>query len=121
MIFTALKVIATLEPNPKMFPESSATNANFTKANNTQLFRSGFTSSHFQPNKLLPGGPFRPVCGVGGGGGFAIAPYAPLCLRACISTFVDQTHIQRTRPRRKRFFQNWSSSVYPTTDSLLMF
>ena len=32
-----------------------------------------FTSSHFQPNKLLPGGPFDPW----GGGGGAIAPYAP--------------------------------------------
>ena len=27
-----------------------------------------FTSSHFQPNKLLPGGPFRPVGGGRGGG-----------------------------------------------------
>ena len=41
MVFTALKVKATLEPNPKMFPESNATNANFTRANNTQLFSSG--------------------------------------------------------------------------------
>ena len=41
MVFTALKVKATLEPNPKMFPESNATNANFTKANNTQLFSGG--------------------------------------------------------------------------------
>ena len=41
MVFTALEVKATLEPNPKMFPESNATNANFTRANNTQLFSSG--------------------------------------------------------------------------------
>ena len=41
MVFTALKVKATVEPNPKMFPESNATNANFTRANNTQLFSSG--------------------------------------------------------------------------------
>ena len=41
MVFTALKVKATLEPNPKMFPESNATNANFTRANNSQLFSSG--------------------------------------------------------------------------------
>ena len=41
MVFTALKVKATLEPNPKMFPESNATNANLTRANNTQLFNSG--------------------------------------------------------------------------------
>ena len=41
MVFTALKVKATLEQNPKMFPESNATNANFTRANNTQLFSSG--------------------------------------------------------------------------------
>ena len=41
MVFSALKVKATLEPNPKMFPESNATNANFTRANNTQLFSSG--------------------------------------------------------------------------------
>ena len=27
--------------NPKMLPESNATNANFTRANNTQLFSSG--------------------------------------------------------------------------------
>ena len=40
MVFTALKVKETLEPNPKMFPESNATNANFTRANNTQLFSS---------------------------------------------------------------------------------
>ena len=38
MVFTALEVKATLEPNPKMFPES---NANFTRVNNTQLFSSG--------------------------------------------------------------------------------
>ena len=38
MVFTALEVKATLEPNPKMFPES---NANFTRVNNTQLFCSG--------------------------------------------------------------------------------
>ena len=42
MVFTALKVKATLEPNPKMFSESNDTNANFTRANNTQLFRSGY-------------------------------------------------------------------------------
>ena len=36
-----------------------------------------FKSSHFQPNKLLPGGPFRPV---GGGGGCDRTP--PPCLRA---------------------------------------
>ena len=41
MVFTVLKVKATLEPNPKIFPESNATNANFTRANNTQLFSSG--------------------------------------------------------------------------------
>ena len=41
MVFTALEVKATLEPNPKMFPESNATNANFTRVNNTQLFSSG--------------------------------------------------------------------------------
>ena len=41
MVFTALKVKATLEQNPKMFPESSATNTIFTRANNTQLFSSG--------------------------------------------------------------------------------
>ena len=41
MVFTALEVKATLEPNPKMFPESNATNANFTRANSTQLFSSG--------------------------------------------------------------------------------
>ena len=41
MVFTALKVKATLDPNPKMFPESNATNANFTRANCTQLFSSG--------------------------------------------------------------------------------
>ena len=42
MVFTALvEVKAALEPNPKMFPESNATNANFTRANNTQLFSSG--------------------------------------------------------------------------------
>ena len=41
MVFTALEVKATLEPNPKMFPESNATNANFTRAKNTQLFSSG--------------------------------------------------------------------------------
>ena len=44
MVFTASEVKATLEPNPKMFPdypESNATNANFTRANNTQLFSSG--------------------------------------------------------------------------------
>ena len=41
MVFTALKVKATLEPNPKIFPESNATNANFTRANNTRLFSSG--------------------------------------------------------------------------------
>ena len=41
MVFTALKVKATLETNPKMFPESNATNANFTRVNNTQLFGSG--------------------------------------------------------------------------------
>ena len=35
IVFTALKVKATLEP------ESNATNANFTRANNTQLFSSG--------------------------------------------------------------------------------
>ena len=40
MVFTALKVKATLEPNPKMFPESNATNASFTRVNNTQLFSS---------------------------------------------------------------------------------
>ena len=40
MVFTALKVKATLEPKPKMFQESNATNANFTRANNTQLFSS---------------------------------------------------------------------------------
>ena len=40
-VFTALQVKATLEPNPKMFPESIyATNTNFTRANNTQLFSS---------------------------------------------------------------------------------
>ena len=33
---------ATLEPNPKMFPESNATNADFTRVNNTQLFSSGW-------------------------------------------------------------------------------
>ena len=38
MVFTALQVKATLEPNPKMLPESNATNANFTRANNVQLF-----------------------------------------------------------------------------------
>ena len=42
MVFTALEVKATLEPNPKTFPESNATNANFTRANNTQLFSSGY-------------------------------------------------------------------------------
>ena len=41
MVFTALIVKATLEPNPKMLPESNDTNANFTRANNTQLFSSG--------------------------------------------------------------------------------
>ena len=41
MGFTALEVKATLEPNPKMFPEGNATNANFTRVNNTQLFSSG--------------------------------------------------------------------------------
>ena len=41
MVFTGLEVKATLEPNPKMFPESNATNANFTRANNTQSFSSG--------------------------------------------------------------------------------
>ena len=41
MVFTALEVKASLEPNPKMFPESNATNANFTRANNKQLFSSG--------------------------------------------------------------------------------
>ena len=41
MVFTALEVKATPEPNSKMFPESNATNANFTRANNTQLFSSG--------------------------------------------------------------------------------
>ena len=41
MVFTALKVKETLEPNPKMFPESNATDANFTRANNTQIFSSG--------------------------------------------------------------------------------
>ena len=41
MLFTALEVKATLEPNPKMLPESNAANANFTRANNTQLFSSG--------------------------------------------------------------------------------
>ena len=48
-----------------------------------------FTSSHFQPNKLLPGGPFRPVGGGGGGG--AIAPYPPPCLRACIKSYIAHT------------------------------
>ena len=38
MVFTVPEVKATLEPNPKMFPES---NANFTRANNTQSFSSG--------------------------------------------------------------------------------
>ena len=41
MVFTALKVKVTLEPNPQMFPESNATIANFTRANNTRLFSSG--------------------------------------------------------------------------------
>ena len=41
MVFTALKIKATLEPNPKMFLESNATNATFTRVNNTQLFSSG--------------------------------------------------------------------------------
>ena len=41
MVFTALEVKATLEPNPRMFPESNATNANITRVNNTQLFSSG--------------------------------------------------------------------------------
>ena len=41
MVFTALEVKATLEPNPKAFPESNATNANFTRVNNTQLFSGG--------------------------------------------------------------------------------
>ena len=41
VVFTALEVKATLEPNPKMLPESNATNANFTRVNNTQLFSSG--------------------------------------------------------------------------------
>ena len=40
MVFTAPKVKATLEPNPKMFPENNATNTNFTRANNAQLFSS---------------------------------------------------------------------------------
>ena len=37
MVFTALEVKATLEPNHKMLPESNATNANFTRANNTVI------------------------------------------------------------------------------------
>ena len=41
MVFTALEVKATLESNLKMLQESNATNANFTRANNTQLFSSG--------------------------------------------------------------------------------
>ena len=41
MVFTALEVKATLEPNPKIFPESNATNANFTRVNKTQLLSSG--------------------------------------------------------------------------------
>ena len=41
MVFTALEVKTTLELNPKMFPESNATNANFTRANDTQLLSSG--------------------------------------------------------------------------------
>ena len=41
MVFTALEVNVTLEPNPQMFQESNATNANFTRANNAQLFSSG--------------------------------------------------------------------------------
>ena len=41
MIFTALEVKAALEPDPKIFRESNATNANFTRANNAQLFSSG--------------------------------------------------------------------------------
>ena len=37
-----------------------------------------FTSSHFQPNKLLPGGPFRPVGGGGCDGTLRTPPaYAP--------------------------------------------
>ena len=37
MVFTALEVKATLEPNPKVFLESNATNANFTRVNNTVI------------------------------------------------------------------------------------